>query len=318
MIEIRHFQLIRAIAESGSMTRASQTLFLTQPSLSHQLKEIETRLGSKLFLRVNKSMVLTPNGKKILAAGEEILPKVTALEKEISADNGVTRMLRVTTQCYTCYHWLPTLLQKFQNNSSDIEVDIVTEAMTNPIEYLLKGQIDLAITNNLKAANGIKFEKLFDDEQVALVPAKHPFAIKKVIQPADFANQKLIIYKEDISSDYFAQNMLIPKGIHPAKVIKMQLTEARVELVKAGMGIAVLSRWLVKPFVRDSNAIKLIPVGKRGFYRTWYVVTLDQKKNDPVIRQFINFLKSSSWEVSLPIENNLKVTNTNHTAFATG
>jgi LysR family transcriptional regulator for metE and metH len=59
MIEIRHFQLIRAIAETGSMTKAAQKLFLTQPGLSHQLKEIETRLGTRLFLRVNKSMVLT-------------------------------------------------------------------------------------------------------------------------------------------------------------------------------------------------------------------------------------------------------------------
>lgn len=290
MIEIRHFQLIHAIAETGSMTKASQKLFLTQPSLSHQLKEIETRLGCRLFLRVNKSMVLTPHGKKILDAGAEILPKVSALEKEIS-NNGTERQLRVTTQCYTCYHWLPALMRKFQTNSPGIEIDIVTEAMSSPIEYLLKGQIDLAITNNLKETNGVKFEKLFEDEQVALVPAKHPLANKKVIQPSDFANEKLIIYKEDISSDYFAQNMLVPKGIHPGKVIKMQLTEARVELVKAGMGIAVLSRWLVKPFVRDSNAIKLIPIGKRGFYRTWYVATLDQKKNDPAIRQFTNFLK---------------------------
>jgi LysR family transcriptional regulator, regulator for metE and metH len=291
MIEIRHFQLIRAIAESGSMTKASERLFLTQPSLSHQLKEIETKLGCSLFLRVNKAMVLTRDGKKVLDAGEMILPKVLALEREISADNGSLRQLRVTTQCYTCYHWLPTLMQKFQSLREGVEIDIVTEAMSSPIEYLLKGQIDLAITNNLKPTNGIKFEKLFDDEQVALVPVHHPLADKKVLQPSDFAHEKLIIYKEDISSDYFAQKMLLPKGIQPGKVIKMQLTEARVELVRAGMGLAVLSRWLVKPFLRDSKSIRLIPIGKRGFYRTWYIATLDQKKNDPAIKQFTNFLK---------------------------
>jgi LysR family transcriptional regulator, regulator for metE and metH len=273
------------------MTKASERLFLTQPSLSHQLKEIETKLGCSLFLRVNKTMVLTRDGKKILDAGEVILPKVLALEREISADNGSLRQLRVTTQCYTCYHWLPTLMQKFQSLREGVEIDIVTEAISSPIEYLLKGQIDLAITNNLKPTNGIKFEKLFDDEQVALVPVHHPLADKKVLQPSDFAHEKLIIYKEDISSDYFAQKMLLPKGIQPGKVIKMQLTEARVELVRAGMGLAVLSRWLVKPFLRDSKSIRLIPIGKRGFYRTWYIATLDQKKNDPAIKQFTNFLK---------------------------
>jgi LysR family transcriptional regulator for metE and metH len=298
MIEIKHFQLIRAIADTGSMTKASQKLFLTQPSLSHQLKEIETRLGARLFLRVNKSMVLTPEGRKILEAGEEILTKVSALEKEITAHNSSARQLRITTQCYTCYHWLPSLMKKFQTQAPNTDIDIVTEAMSSPIEFLLKGQIDLAVTNNLKAVNGIKFEKLFDDEQVVLVPSKHPLARKKVIQPADFANEPYIIYKEDISRDYFARNVLIPRDIQVGKVVKMQLTEARVELVKAGMGLAVLSRWLVRPFVRDSNAIKLLPIGKRGFYRTWYVATLDQKKNDPVVGHFTSFLKEQQLGIS--------------------
>jgi LysR family transcriptional regulator, regulator for metE and metH len=298
MIEIRHFQLVRAIAETGSMTKASHKLFLTQPSLSHQLKEIETRLGARLFLRINKSMVLTPQGRRILDAGEEILTKVSVLEQEIAANNGSARQLRITTQCYTCYHWLPLLMKKFQTQMPNTEIDIVTEAMDNPVDFLLKGQIDLAVTNQLKATNGIRFEKLFDDEQVVLVPSKHPLADKKVVQPADFADERFIIYKGDISSDYFARNMLIPRGIHVGKVTKMQLTEARVELVKAGMGLAVLSRWLVRPFLRDSNAIKLLPIGKRGFYRTWYVATLDQKKNDPVIRQFINFLKEQQLGIS--------------------
>jgi len=298
MIEIRHFQLIRAIAETGSMTKASHKLFLTQPSLSHQLKEIETRLEAKLFLRVNKSMVLTLQGRKILDAGEEILAKVSAVEQEIKAHNSNARQLRITTQCYTCYHWLPLLMKKFQTQVPHAEIDIVTEAMGNPIDFLLKGQIDLAITNNLKASNGIRFEKLFDDEQVVLVPSKHRLASKDVIQPTDFADEHLIIYKEDINSDYIARNILIPRGIQVGKVVKMQLTEARVELVKAGMGLTVLSRWLVRPFVRDSNAIKLLPIGKRGFYRSWYVATLDQKKNDPIVRHFIRFLKEQQLGIS--------------------
>lgn len=298
MIEIKHFQLIRAIAETGSMTKASQKLFLTQPSLSHQLKDIETRLGTRLFLRVNKNMVLTPEGRRILDSAEEILTKVSALEQEITAHANRVRQLRITTQCYTCYHWLPALMRKFQTQMPGTEIDIVTEAMTNPVDFLLKGQIDLAVTNQLKATNGIRFQKLFDDEQVVLVPSRHPLARKKVIQPGDFANETYIIYREDIGMDYFARNILMPRGIQVGKVVKMQLTEARVELVKAGMGLAVLSRWLVRPFLRDSNAIKLLPLGKRGFYRPWFVATLDQKKNDPVVRHFTSFLKEQQLGMS--------------------
>ncbi len=291
MIEIRHFQLIQAIAETGSVTKASQKLCLTQPSLSHQLKEIEFRLSTRLFLRVNKSMVITPEGKKILDAGAEILNRVSSLEQDIKANNTGARLRRITTQCYTCYHWLPLIMKKFQAQMPQTDIDIVTEAMSNPVDFLLRGQIDLAIASSLKTTNGIRFEKLFDDEQVALVPSKHPLAKKKFIQPDDFAGEHLIVYKTDRGNDHFTQNVLAPQGIQVGKLTRMQLTEARVELVKARIGLTVMSRWLIKPFVRDSKSIKLLSLGKNGFYRTWYIATLDQKKNDPVVKHFASFLK---------------------------
>ena len=298
MIEIRHFQLIQAIAEAGSVTKASQKLCLTQPSLSHQLKEIELRLGTRLFLRINKSMVITPEGKKILDAGKEILTRVSVLEQDIKANTGRSRLLRITTQCYTCYHWLPLIMKKFQTQMPHTDIDIVTEAMSNPVDFLLRGQIDLAIVNSIKATNGIRFEKLFDDEQVAIVPSKHSLAGRKFIQPADFAGEHLIVYKLDSGSDHFTQNVLASQGIQVGKVTRMQLTEARVELVKAGIGLTVMSRWLTRPFVRDSQAIKLLSIGKNGFYRTWYIATLDQKKNDPVVKHFSSFLKEQQLGIS--------------------
>ena len=279
MIEIRHFQLIKMISDAGSMTKASEKLFLTQPTLSHQLKEIESKLGVSLFHRVNKKLILTEEGKKIIEAAQDILPRIVQIENDIKGINGKVKRLRLTTQCYTCYHWLPAIMKKFQSAFPNTEIDIVTEAMNDPVEYLLKGEIDLAITNHHKREPGIKFEKLFDDEQVALVPSRHALAAKPYLRPSDFRDETMIIYKEDIKKDFFAQQVLIPRSIRIGRVTKMQLTEARVELVKAGMGLSVLSKWLVKPFVRDSSSVKLIPIGKNGFYRTWYTGTLHTRQH---------------------------------------
>lgn len=291
MLEVRHFQLIKMISEAGSMTKASELLFLTQPTLSHQLKEIESKLGASLFLRVNKKLILTEEGKKIIEAAHEILPRIVQIENEIKGIGLKVKRLRLTTQCYTCYHWLPSIMKKFQSEFPNTEIDIVTEAMNDPVEFLLKGEIDLAITNHHKRQAGIKFEKLFADEQVAVVPSRHPLASRPYLRPADFKDESLIIYKEDIKKDYFAQQVLIPRSISIGRVTKMQLTEARVELVKAGMGLTVLSKWLVKPFVRDTSLVKLIPIGKNGFYRTWCTGTLQTKQNDPGLNQFISFLR---------------------------
>src|ERR1700754_1839812 len=189
MIEFRDLKLIKEIATTGNMTKAASKLFLTQPSLSHQLKEIESRLGTALFLRINKSMVLTPASERILKAANDILPQVEAAESEIVHGAKQSREIRMATKCYTGYHWLPTLMKEFQVEFPEVVFDVVTEAMTEPIEYLLKGRIDIAITNDRATNRGIHVEKLFDDEMVLLVPDDPPLADKPYVVANDFKNQ---------------------------------------------------------------------------------------------------------------------------------
>ena len=298
MIEVRHLQMIRAIVESGSMTNAASRLFLTQPSLSHQLKEIESRLGIKVFLRVNKKLVLTRAGEKLLREANEILPRLSRIENDFQNGSESARELRISTQCYTCYHWLPGLMKKFQEDFSDVVIDVVAEAISDPVQYLLTDKVDLVVTSLKHDKDGIHYEKLFDDEQVLLVPPGHPLAGKDYVTPKDFDGQHLIIYKttneskESKGSDFFIKNVLDKAGILPSRITKMQLTEGRVELVKAGVGITVLSRWLVKPFLGKKGSVREIKIGKNGYYRTWFLATLLHKKNDPHVVSFGAFLKN--------------------------
>ncbi len=75
-LEIRHLQLVRAVAQTGTLTRAGLALHLTQSALSHQLRDIESRLGTALFLRVGKRLALTPAWERLLAAANEVLARI--------------------------------------------------------------------------------------------------------------------------------------------------------------------------------------------------------------------------------------------------
>src|SRR5438128_9701510 len=113
-LEIRNLQLVAAVADVGSLTRAGDRLHLTQSALSHQLRDIESRLGAALFLRVGRRLVLTPAGQRLLASATEILQRLEQTELDIR-EMGRDRAgrLRITTECYTCYHWLPPLLLRY-------------------------------------------------------------------------------------------------------------------------------------------------------------------------------------------------------------
>ncbi len=103
-LEVRHLRLVREVSATGSLTRAGAALHLTQSALSHQLRDIESRLGTALFLRVGKRMVLTPAGERVLRAADEVLATIERTEDAVRQLAGAKRgVLRLTTECYTCY-----------------------------------------------------------------------------------------------------------------------------------------------------------------------------------------------------------------------
>ena len=90
-LEIRHLKLLAAVAEQGSVTEAGRCLHVTQSALSHQLRDAEEKLGTALFLRLGKKMVLTPAGEKMLVSARKVLDEMQAAESQIEGLNGGTR-----------------------------------------------------------------------------------------------------------------------------------------------------------------------------------------------------------------------------------
>src|SRR5687767_5401966 len=114
-LEVRHLRLVAAVAEHQSLTKAGDGLHLTQSALSHQLRDIEERLGARLFHRLNRRMVPTPAGERLLESAAAILGELQAAELAIRS--GMAQrpvLLRLSTECYTGYHWLPSVLKPFR------------------------------------------------------------------------------------------------------------------------------------------------------------------------------------------------------------
>src|SRR5258708_3084025 len=167
-LEIRHLKLLRAVSESGSLTRAAGRLHLTQSALSHQLQDAERILGQPLFLRDRKAMRLTASGCRLLATAESVLDELERTEREIRENHPPPEaVIRVSTSCYTCYHWLPAALQAFEATHPPVEIRIALEATREPVAALLDGRIDVGIVSDPVRSARIATRVLFSDELVA-------------------------------------------------------------------------------------------------------------------------------------------------------
>lgn len=299
-MEIRHLRLIKSIVEEGSITKAIAKLHLTQSALSHQLKEAEYQLGTKIFLRINKKLVLTKAGEKLYTTANEILQKLSATEAEIKKMVfGESGEVRISTECYSSYHWLPSLMRQFHLLYPNVELKIVLEATHYPLEKLLAGALDVAIVSDIVKDDYIEYSELFQDEMVALVHTSHEWVKKKYVVAEDFANENLIIHSLPLSTVTVHEMILKPAGISPKKVTILPMTEASVEMVKAEMGILVMAKWALKPYL-SSDQLKIIKIGKNGLKRTHFIATLKDEGRPDYFNHFIEFLQreiTMTWSI---------------------
>ena len=271
-LEIRHLQLVEAITSEGSVTRAADRLHVTQSALSHQLREIEDRLGTPLFLRVNRRLALAPAGERLLQSARRVLDELRIAEEDIgrlaSNRDGV---IRVSTQCYTCYQWLPPLLKPFHKRYPRIDVEIVADVTRHAVAALHERKIDLALVHGVRRDPRLRITPVFDDELVVIVPRGHALASKEVVVPADLAGEHLIMHSPPEES-FFARTLL-RDGVRPRKHTVVLLTEAIVELVRAGVGISAVPQWTVARELRAGELVAL-RFTKKGLFRKWGAATL--------------------------------------------
>lgn len=272
MLDIRHFEIVQAIHGAGTVTGAARRLHLTQPAVSHALAELERRLGVSLFVREPRGMTLTREGRRVLDAAEIVLPVVREAEHDLSLfREGCQGVVRVSTQCYTAYHWLPQVLRHFSGRFPDVDVRIVPDAAGDPLTALLEDRLDVAVTHTEPTDGRLVSEGLFDDEIVAVVPATDPLAARARLEPADFEGRDVLLHSDAASSALFT-DFLAPAGVRPGRVSELQLTQAVLQATRAGLGITAVTRWVVESELEGGDLVA-IRLGAEGVFRRWRLVT---------------------------------------------
>ena len=293
--------MVAAIAASGSVTQAAGELHLTQSAVSHQLRGIEERLGTALFLRLGKRMVVTAAGERVLATARRVLEDIKATEEAVrrlgSRETGV---LRVCAQCNTGYHWLPPLVDLFRRKHPEIDVSIAVECTMRPVEALLEGRLDVAIVTQAVRHEHVRVRPLFEDEHAAIVVPDHPFATRTFVRPEDLAAERLLLYSSSPDDSFTIQKILRPAGVVPQRVSFVMLTEAILEMVKARLGISVMQTWAIEPALRAGD-VRAVPITAGGIRRQWSAATLREAGRVPHVDAFIDLLAARAMPARRPL-----------------
>ncbi len=279
--------MVRAIAETGNMTKAADRLFLSQSALSQQLKDIEGKLKGDLFFRTSRKMILTSIGKKLLQTAEHILETFEDAElelaKRVSGDKGE---LKVGTQCIFCYKWLPHIMKVFQGKFPSIDFEIGNS--DDPVRELETKKYDLIITAGPPTDDTYVYSPLFKDQMVCILPEDHLFSSQSYIHWQDFSKMDLISHAEK-GKNKFYQAALKPKSIEPRRFMTVGQPQAIIEMVASGFGVSIFPGWAIKDSLPASGIIAR-PITRSGLPLTWYAASLRNTKRPVFQDEFVHIV----------------------------
>lgn len=258
MLERIHLAVVQEVEKQGSLTAAANVLCVTQSALSHSMKKLEQQLGTAIWLREGRSLRLTQAGRYVLAIANRVLPQLALAEDRLRQfAQGERGTLRIGMECHPCYQWLLQVVAPYLKAWSDVEVDVKQKFQFGGIGALFAYEIDLLVTPDPLYKPGLKFEPVFDYEQVLVVARDHALALVAYVEPQQLMQEVLITYPVATDRLDIYNQFLLPAGITPKRHKTIETTAIMLQMVASGRGVAALPRWLVQQY---ADKIDVVPV----------------------------------------------------------
>ncbi|MFM0500888.1 LysR family transcriptional regulator [Paraburkholderia caffeinilytica] len=298
MLERTHLTIIREVDRQGSLTAAANVLCLTQSALSHTVKKMEQQLGTAVWDREGRNLRLTQAGQYLLALANRVLPQMEHAEERMKQyAQGQRGTLRIGMECHPCYQWLLKVVSPYLARWPDVDVDVKQKFQFGGIGALFGYDIDILVTPDPLRKPGLRFEPVFDYEQVLVVGLAHRLAQLPFIPPEELADEVLITYPVEIDRLDIYNQFLMPANVMPKRHKVIETTDIMLQMVASGRGVAALPRWLVEEYA-GKVAISPVRLGKRGIAKQIFLGVRETDTAIDYLKAFVELARQSDWNTT--------------------
>src|SRR6266550_6505046 len=241
-MEIRQLRAFAAIADSGTFTAGAQRVHVTQAAISMQIKQLETELGAKLFVRAPRRVILTEAGEQLLQRARHILSDHDAAVDEVAELAGAQRgRLRIgSASAVVTTDILPKLLKEVRKQHAGANISLVSGTSDALVHQLLNGELDLAFVSLPVEARGIHTERLSQDQLVAIASPRHRLAKQKTVSAFTLAGEKLILGERGGNTRRLIDQFFSQAGVSLHVSMELSRQAAIRRMVEEDMGVGIV------------------------------------------------------------------------------
>ena len=239
-MELSQLETFLQVAELGSLSRAAETLELTQPTLSARIQALERDVGQRLFDRMGRGVRLTEAGRAFVPFAERSLILLQEGREAIIASQSPTRgKLRIGSARVIGAYVLPDYLEHFHVEYPGVEVSILTGRSHEVLQMILDEEVQVGLGRTLVHPE-IESTYLYDEEIVFTVHPSHRFASRKEVSISEIAQEPLILYDKDSTYYVLITRVCREAGIVPRVTMNLDSVEATKKMVERGLGVSFL------------------------------------------------------------------------------
>ncbi|MEW6982199.1 LysR family transcriptional regulator [Colwelliaceae bacterium 6471] len=292
---IRQLEILLAVHDKGSINEAAKSLFLTQPTVSIQMKKLADAMNAPLYSVSNRRLVFTDIGLELVKTAVEVLDSFARLDMKLGNfkdfKSGTLRLSVVTTSKY----FIPHLLGPFCEEFPDIDIQLNVGNREQTIERLKHGIDDFYVFSHPPHDIDSHSLEFLENPLVAIAHRDHPIAQQQALNLEDICDEPFLMREKGSGTRYAIEEFL---RSHQAKVnVKMTIesNEAIKHCVMSKLGISILSAHTLT-FGEQSNLVRL-PIKELPIQSKWFFVWSKNKRQTLIADKFLDHIQTNGREL---------------------
>lgn len=298
---LHQLKVFEAIARSGSFTRAAEEMFLSQPTVSQQIKQLTKAVGMPLFEQIGKRLYLTDAGKEVLIVCKDISERMSQLEMTLADLKGLKQGNLRLTVITTAKYFVPRLLGQFRHRYPGIKVSLQVTNRKQVLERLSENLDDLYILGQPPEGLDINLRPMLENALVAIAPSAHPLAHEKNIPLQRLAEEPFIMREAGSGTRMAVERFFAENRVEINVEMEIGSNEAIKHAIVGGLGVSVLSRHVLA-LEGTKGPLTILDVEGLPIQRHWYIVYPASKQLSVVAQTFLEYLLDEGKQMANQID----------------
>ncbi|MDQ6959419.1 MAG: LysR family transcriptional regulator [Mariprofundaceae bacterium] len=295
-LTLKQLQIFEAVAKHRNYTQAAKALFLTQPAVSMQIKQLEEQAGLALFERSGKQTHLTEAGRELLRYSHNIHQQLEEASRVLDELRGVQRGHLHLTMASTANYFAPRLLAAFCERFPTVQVSLDVANRDGLLKSLEDNTTDIVIMGKPPAGMSVNYEVFMENPLVVIAPPAHPLSKRRHIPLAELTEHPFIVRERGSGTRAAVERFLAQHNIERPGGMEMNSSEAIKQAVQAGLGLGVVSLHTLEMEL-TLKRLDMLDVKDFPIMRHWRIVYRKDKRFSAVAQAFHDFVISEAGQI---------------------